>query len=80
MEGNVKDDLPAMQGPAAQQRSEPDEKTFDDGDDKPNDNSENAGGQDDEQGHPGYAPAVDQVDWNHLDVGLFSDDEDAVMS
>ena len=28
MEGNFKDDLPAMEGPAAQQRSEPEEKPF----------------------------------------------------
>ena len=77
MEGNRKDDLPAMEGPAAQQRPEPDEETFDDDDYEPNDNSESAGGQD---GDPRYALAVDQGDWDLFDVGLFSDDEDAIMS
>ena len=71
---DIEDDLPTMEGPAAQQRS--DEQTFDD-DYEPNDNSESAGRQD---GDPEYAPAVDPVDWDQSGVGLFSDDEDAVMS
>ena len=50
MEGNFKDDLPAMDGPAAQQRSEPDEQTVEDDKYEPKDNSESAVGQD---GAPG---------------------------
>ena len=42
MEGNFKDDLPAMEGQAAQQRS--DDPTFDDDEYEPNANSESAGG------------------------------------
>ena len=80
MEDNFKDDLPAVkgpaaQGPAAQQRS--DDQTFDD-DYEPNDNSESTGGQD---GDPDeYDPTVDALDWYQFDIGLFSDDNDAVMS
>jgi hypothetical protein len=76
MEGNFKDDLPAMEGPAAQQRS--DDQTFDDDDYEPNDNSESAGGPEDEPDE--YAPAIDEDDWDQLDIGLMDDNEDATMS
>ena len=76
MEGNFKDDLPAMEGPAAQQRS--DDQTFDEDDYEPNDTSESAGGPNGEPEE--YAPAIDEDDWDQIDIGLMDDSEDATMS
>ena len=76
MEGNFKDDLPAMEGPAAQQRSG--HQTFDDDDYEPNDNSESAGGPDGEPEE--YAPAIDEDDWDQFHIGLMDDREDATTS
>ena len=76
MEANFKDDLPAMEGPAAQQRS--DDQTFDEDDYEPNGNSESAGGPDGEPEE--YAPAIDEDDWDQFDIGLMDDSENATMS